>query len=151
MKTEIKAFTLIELLIVIGIISILSSGVIIAVNPSRQFKLARDSKRTTDINAILNAIGQNMSENMGIFTCGENTPDFPASDLSIGTSGFDLSSCLVPNFLSKIPIDPNKEGVYFNSDSDYKSGYSIAVDSNGRINIKADSELNSSKPIIATR
>ena len=53
-----KGFTLIEILIVIGIIAILSSIVIIAVNPARQFAQARDTKRQSDVNAILNAVYQ---------------------------------------------------------------------------------------------
>ncbi|KKU11008.1 MAG: hypothetical protein UX14_C0005G0022, partial [Parcubacteria group bacterium GW2011_GWF1_45_5] len=57
-----KGFTLIELLIVIGIIVLLAGVVIIALNPARQFALARNSQRWSNVNAILNAVGQRMAE-----------------------------------------------------------------------------------------
>ena len=60
-------FTLIEILVVIGIIGILAAIVIVAINPARQFQQARDTQRTSNVNAILNAIGQRIADNKGIF------------------------------------------------------------------------------------
>src|SRR3989344_8197864 len=59
-------FTLIEILVVIGIIAILAAIVIIAINPARQFKQARDTQRTSNVNAILNAVGQFIADNKGV-------------------------------------------------------------------------------------
>ena len=39
-------FTLIEILVVIGIIAILATIVLIAINPARQFAQARNTQRT---------------------------------------------------------------------------------------------------------
>ncbi len=51
-KINNKAFTLIELMIVIAIIGILMTIVIIAINPLQQIQKAQDSKRRADLNQI---------------------------------------------------------------------------------------------------
>ena len=148
-----NGFTLIELLIVIGIISILSSAIIIAINPSRQFKLARDTKRTTDVEARLNSIGQNMAENQGRFTCGGQMTNIPASTtiMKSGGGGFDIAPCIIPTFIPSMPFDPNKAGARYVSVADYDTQYSIFKDAGDRITIQADSEIVPTKPISAIR
>ncbi len=66
MPKKQKAFTLIELLIVIGIIAILAAAVIIAVNPGKQFASARDAARESHIRAINNAILSYQIDNFGL-------------------------------------------------------------------------------------
>jgi prepilin-type N-terminal cleavage/methylation domain-containing protein len=109
-----KGFTLIEILIVIGIIAILASVVIIAINPARQFAQARDSQRISNLNAILNAIGQRLADNKGIFagsvgsqicptlpsTATKITTDTPAATTTSAALG-----CLVPTYISILPTD----------------------------------------------
>ena len=51
-----KGFTLLELLIVIGIIAILSIVLVIMINPSEMFKKARDSQRMSDLATLKTAI-----------------------------------------------------------------------------------------------
>lgn len=51
-KLSLKGFTLIELLIVIAIIGILVTIVVIAINPARLIKDARDSKRRSDLQQV---------------------------------------------------------------------------------------------------
>lgn len=65
MKRHQKGFTLIELLIVIAIIGILAAVVIIAVNPGRQLAQANDARRSSEVNALLNAIGQYGADSAG--------------------------------------------------------------------------------------
>lgn len=57
-KNKRIAFTLIELLLVIFILSILIAIVILAINPSRQMAQTRNSDRQMDVSAISNAIYQ---------------------------------------------------------------------------------------------
>jgi type IV pilus assembly protein PilA len=110
-----KGFTLIEILIVIGIIAILATIVIIAINPARQFAQARDTQRISNVNAILNAIGQRIADNKGIFegtftangatyTCGPIPTTATtitwtmATDITTATGAL---GCLVPTYLSQ--------------------------------------------------
>ncbi len=53
-----RAFTLLELLITIGIMGILASIVIIAVNPRKQIEDTYDAERRAEMHAILNAVYQ---------------------------------------------------------------------------------------------
>ena len=139
-------FTLIEVLVVIGIIAILAAVVLVAVNPSRQFKLARDSQRTSNVNAILNAIHQNISEHRGSFVCEGTVKDIPTvftrikSNSASSTPG-DIGMCLVPDYLSALPFDPSASGAHFVDVSDYDTGYEFARDVNGRITASSTGEL----------
>ena len=53
-----RAFTLIELIVVIGIIAVLAAIVILAINPVRQFAQARNSRRQSDVRALALAVTQ---------------------------------------------------------------------------------------------
>ena len=66
LKNQGSGFTLIEILVVIGIIAVLATIVLIAINPARQFRQARDTQRTSNVNALLNAIGQYIADNKSI-------------------------------------------------------------------------------------
>src|SRR3990167_8838979 len=102
-------FTLIEVLLVIGIIGILASVIIVAINPARQFALARNVQREANINSIMNAVSAYLAEHQGVIP-----EDFPTYSTDICrkphpngvdncavTAGFDLDFFL-------------GEGEYFN-------------------------------------
>jgi len=145
MKNKQKGFTLIEILVVIGIIAILAAIVVVAINPARQFAQARNSQRVSNVNAILNAIGQNMADNKGIFTCSQTLPAV-ATTTPISRGGINIRSCVVPTYLSEIPIDP-KAATITCTDTDCTAGtyntlYTVFQDSNGRVNVCAPEALN---------
>lgn len=136
-KTNRRAgFTLIELLVVIGILAILLSIVLIAINPARQFGQANNTKRQSDVTAILNAVSAYTADNKGNLPAVITTT---ATDVS--TAGIDLCSSLVPTYISALPTDPklntNAVGPCPTAPATYDTGYNISKDANGRITVAA--------------
>ena len=98
---------MIELLVVIGIIAILAGVVIVALNPGRQFAQARNTQRWSNVNTILNAISQNMSDNKGTFVCTTTGGGaLPATSTEMGTAGYNIEGCISPTYVSVMPTDP---------------------------------------------
>lgn len=138
-----KGFTLIEILIVIGIIAVLAAGIIIALNPGRRFAQTRDTQRVAHLNDILKAIMSNISENQGKFVCGGVATSLPSDTYTLiatGTGNFDLAPCLVPTYTPRLPVDPST-GVWVDS-TNYNTGYYIWLNTTTqRIFLRANGEL----------
>ena len=138
-------FTLIEILVVIGIIAVLAAIVIIAINPARQFAQARESQRVSNVNAILNAMGQNIADNKGVFTCPAYT--LTTSPVGISNSAANIRDCIVPTYMSEIPYDPSVTGAHVTSSTDYNTDYTVAQNATGRITVCAPGGI---EPAIAS-
>ncbi len=110
LPAERRGFTLIELLVVIGILAVLLAITLIAINPARQFSQANDTKRASDVNAILNAIDQYAADNKGALPDGIPDTDTGAavigSDQTTTPPQADLCSALVTQYLAALPVDP---------------------------------------------
>ena len=71
-----KAFTLIEVLLVIAIIAVLAAAVFVAINPAKNISDARNTQRRSDVAQILSAISQGFIDNVtlsGVPTCVAST------------------------------------------------------------------------------
>ena len=142
-----RAFTLIEILIVMGIIAVLATIVLIAINPARQFAQARNTQRQSNVNEILNAIGQRIADNRGAFRLANDTlckNDIATSTQKMASTtpatpnSIDILPCLVPTYLPSLPIDPESGKAFFTSEQNYDSGYTVGRNaSTSRITISA--------------
>jgi len=140
-----KGFTLIELLVVIGVLAVLLAIVLIAINPAKQFSQANNTKRRSDVNAILNAIDQYAADNKGTLPGGITTTD---QDI-VKTGGSDLCAALVTKYLAALPVDPktNNGTPVTDCTTSYDTHYHVVqgTGTDNRVTITApDAELSES-------
>lgn len=125
------AFTLIELLLVIGIIAILAAIIITAINPSKQIGDARNAQRRSDVNTILNGVYQYTIDNEGTPPAG--ITDVPTEICLMTAScnhGISLD-LLSGSYLAGMPSDPTADLTGTGTD------YFISISENGRISVTA--------------
>jgi prepilin-type N-terminal cleavage/methylation domain-containing protein len=101
LPAERRGFTLIELLVVIGILAVLLAITLIAINPARQFAQANNTKRASDVNAILNAVGQYAADNRGRLPAPITT-----AVGTISSTGINICADLMTQYLAALPVDP---------------------------------------------
>ncbi|MFH1444093.1 MAG: type II secretion system protein [Candidatus Peregrinibacteria bacterium] len=142
------AFTLIELLLVIGIIAILASIVIVAINPTKQMGDARNAQRRSDVNTILNAVYQYAIDQNGTMPgcLGEDPPTggsicLKGSNCTDVADGCNLDA-LTTSYIVDLPTDPL--GATGND-----TNYDVSITS-GRVTVSAP-EAEQSQTISVTR
>jgi prepilin-type N-terminal cleavage/methylation domain-containing protein len=132
-----KGFTLIEMLVVLGILTVLVTIALVAINPAAQLISARNAKRSADVNQMLNAIDQYLvvhgSLPAGITTTAKTIKS------TAGTGNVDICTDLVDEFIAALPQDPTN-GSYTDCTS-YDTGYTVHKSSgnNNRITVSAPS------------
>jgi len=107
-------FTLVELLVVIGILAVLTAVVLVAVNPVRQFAQARDTQRRADVNTISASIvaylaDPNNTNERSLAALGITEDCTLGTPADIGSAGLDLGAnpgLLVPIYIAAMPMDP---------------------------------------------
>jgi prepilin-type N-terminal cleavage/methylation domain-containing protein len=127
-----KGFTLVELLVVIGILAILTAAVVVVLNPAELLRQSRDAQRLSDFDAIRSAISLYLSTALvPIFTATEcNYMYTGCFDMTIASSSntstaIDGTGWVAVNFndlatssvglgspLSALPTDPVNNASY---------------------------------------
>lgn len=137
-QNSTRGFTLLELLIVLGILAILIAAVVVAINPGRQFANARNAQRRANVQAMVGALYQNLIDNRGTFVCAAGSVPTSVKTIKTGQDGYDLCSCIVPTYLPILLVDPSS-GVGKDCAS-YDTGYTIVKNIvGGRVTIAAPS------------
>ena len=147
-----RGFTLIELLVVIGILAILLAITLVAINPAKQFSQANNTQRSSDVNAILNAVWQYGVDNKGNLTAlGIPTGVVGTNDIEIGSAlGLvDMCTTLTQVYIAQMPVDP-QTGNWVDCAS-YNTGYTIVQSAEGRVTIAAPDTEGTGPQIQVTR
>ena len=133
-----KAFTLIEVLLVVAIIAILAGIVILAINPTRQLSDATEARQQADVVTILDAVYQYAIDNSGSIPA--SITNTQTEICATGTAALDCTtagwidlSVLTDNevYLTAIPVDP--EG-----NSTDGAGYTISRTGNARVTVESN-------------
>ena len=140
-----KGFTLLEILLVVGIIAILAGIVIIAINPNKMLASARNTQRSNDLREINSALVQYYIDHnnypasttiLSSMTEICNTGSASATTTSI--NGIDCGplanlSDLVPVYLTAIPMDPKATSTANTPEgTPVRTGYKIIISANNK-------------------
>ena len=135
-RAKNRGFTLIELVVVIAILAVLLTITLVAINPARQFALSNNTKRKSDVLAILNAINQYQVETHGLLPSSITTTTQYISD-----TGANLCASLVPTYLASFPVDPlTNNGTPIpppGCTGGYTTNYTVVKNASGRITVTA--------------
>ncbi len=116
-----KGFTLLELLIVIGILAILATAVTLVLNPIEILKQSRDGKRLSDLKTLNNAITYFITASTtptpNTFNCTASTTPYSGDGgtcnnalltniTGTGWVNVNFSSMAGGSPLSRLPLDP---------------------------------------------
>ncbi len=148
-----KGFTLVELLVVIGILAVLTAAVVVVLNPAELLKQSRDAQRLSDFDALRSAISLYLSTASNpaftngartmvgstcqtlTMTCASNTITKVDGTGWVAVNFNELTGVGLSSPLAALPTDPTNSGSYY---------YAGAFDSVNKY-YELDSVLESSK------
>jgi prepilin-type N-terminal cleavage/methylation domain-containing protein len=136
-----KAFTLLEILLVMVLISILLVILIRLINPDQQIGDINNAQRQADVLSIYTAINQYKDANSGNLPAGitDELKSICKPGCSVSSNKIDISEAIEPYIaFGNIPVDPQQ------SETLDVTGYTIYVTSQGRVVVSAPLAQNGS-------
>ncbi len=112
-----KGFTLVEMLIVLGIVGIVATMLIVGINPLDQIRKSSDTDRKSDIAQLQKALELYYQDN------GSYPPSSADYKLYIGTTTLAWGTASWLPYMSKLPKDPSPQRSYV---------YYVPASSNGQ-------------------
>lgn len=138
MSRDGRGFSLIELVVAIAIVVILAVSAIEILDPVKQFAQGRNTQRKANLNVILGAIGQNIADNKGAFSCSSGAIPTTTKRMASSSPNYNIAPCLVTTYLNNLPFDPATSGAKWINVANYDTGYTIIQDAtSGRVTVAA--------------
>jgi prepilin-type N-terminal cleavage/methylation domain-containing protein len=128
-----KAFTLLEILLVMALIGILLAIVLQLVNPRRQFGDVKNMQRKSDVLSIYTAINQYREDNRGNLPAGITTSaiNICQTGCSENSTQIDITAEISKYIrLGNPPIDPSQTGSIL-------TGYTVYATTQGKVIVSA--------------
>lgn len=106
-----KGFTLIELMVVVGILGVLTILALVTINPAEAQKKARDTQRLKDMATVQSIVEQYLTDNPGALTLTSSDTSAAGSNncatgwltTAMASGGVNANLC---KYASVLPIDP---------------------------------------------
>lgn len=154
-----KGFTLVEILVVVGILAVLLAVALVAINPNQHFIDSRNSQRRSNVTAVLDAIYEYQAAHEGALPPAlasiNDTLPHPLALVAVPTDEVDLCNDLVPAVIADLPMDPSAaaptggDTPCASGTTAYDTGYTIAKSASNRFTVTAPSTEPTTDPDIS--